>query len=144
MVIATYTVTQERKKLIDFTVPYFTTNVAILYRGEAIPQKVGYLRGSMSETYLKGHTKIPYKNYHEMYDALLKGTVDAITSDKEILEHFQKAHSGLHLSVLPVKSDYTIGVRKGDKAFLKLLNEIITNFKQNGTLAELREKFIGK
>ena len=98
----------------------------------------------MSEKYLKSYTKLPYKNYREMYDALLRGTVDAIASDKEILEYFQKAHSGLNLSVLPVKSDYAIGIRKGDEAFLKLLNEIITDFKQNGTLVELREKFIGK
>ena len=75
-----------------------------------------------------------------MYDDLQKGTIHAVATDQVLLEHFRKTHNDFKISVLAGKSDYGIGVRKDDKEFLKLLNEILQKMKDDGTLKRLKEK----
>jgi len=49
MVIATYTITDDRKKKISFSDPYFSDPVVIVHSGKSIDGPVGVLKNSSSE-----------------------------------------------------------------------------------------------
>ena len=130
MMVAAYTISDDRKKLVDFAGPYFTLGQDLLVRASdtsiAGPQSLNGRRlctvaGTTSAQAVKDQfapqTKlVEYNRYSECLTALLAGLVDAITTGDVILAGYAAQDPEL-LRVVGkpfTKDAYGIGLRKGD------------------------------
>jgi glutamate transport system substrate-binding protein len=147
IVVATYTITDERKQKVDFVGPYFLARQDIMVRADdhsiAGIEHLGSKRvctahGSTSHQHLvqRNPEALPVlrDTYSDCAKALLSGEVDAVTTDQGILEGY--AHeSGGRLRVLynPLWDEpYGIGLRKGDAAFRSFINDRLSQVIVNG------------
>lgn len=157
MIIATMTITPQRKQIVDFSSPYFIAGQAIL-----VPQKsdIKSLRelnkkrviivfGSTAERNLRLMAPeaivMGYKTYTSGYDALKQGRADAMTSDDTILLGFAMQDKSLKL--LPArysKEPYAAAFKKGkssDRLRTKV-DFIIKGLAASGELKHLKAKWI--
>ena len=157
MVIATMTITPQRKAIINFSQPYYIAGQAILVPKNSTinsisdlnGKKVIIIFGSTSEKNLRlmapNASIIGFKTYTSGYSALKQGRADAITSDDSILLGFAMADESVKL--LPkryTKEPYGIGF-KNDLNSLKLeerVNAILNDMQNNGELKKLKAKWI--
>ncbi len=142
MVIATYTITDERKKRVAFSVPYFTDEIIIVQRSSATPVSVGILENSTSRAVVErmGYKTTAYRNYDELFRAFESGKIDAISSDGFILKNYIK--NGKYTIIkTSKKEEFGIGLPKEDEAFKKLVNEILMELKKDGEYEKLYRKW---
>jgi len=167
-VISGITMTQERAKRFDLSIPYSEAGAAVLVRIDEARMKgpedlsgklVGTQLGSSSqkaaeafEAQLKGQGKPGYtelKTYERFPTAqqdLLAKRLDAVVQGRPPLKVLIKERPGQFkiLSGLGPKAYYGAVVRKGDTALLEYVNGQLRKFKQDGTLKTLQEKWLGE
>lgn len=132
LVVATYSITEERRRRVDFAGPYFVTGQSLLVRrqnsdidGPASLDHADWrlcaVRGTTGaqriRTMYAAHVSLSeFDSYPACLDALRAGTVDAVTTDAVILAGYAAAHPDEFKVVGPVFSQerYGVGLRKGD------------------------------
>ncbi len=157
IVIAAMTITPQREKLINFTIPYDKAGQALLVKSSAeivsmsdlVGKNVGVIWGTTAEKNMQHLAPmaniIGFKSYKEAFEALKDGSISAITSDDTILSGY--AINNKEVKLLPkryTREPYGIGFRKG-KGAQKLehaLNYAINDMKQNNTIIKLHKKWI--
>lgn len=163
MVIATYTINEERDQVIDFAGPYYVAGQQIMVKkgnplGIKGPEdlaghKVCSARGStpaanIKENYPKAaKTMVLFDEYSKCRDALQNGQVDAVTTDNVILSGFVYESDGKFELVGDTFSyePYGIGVHQTkDKQFCTWINETLNKLYENGSWAKAYEATIGK
>ncbi len=149
------TITDQRKKVVNFTEPYFNSDQAVLVKAgtkvdaESIKKlRLGVRQGSTTEHYVTENVKPtqPLKVYAEnasMYAALAAGQVDAVLYDTPNVMA-RAHHSGGRLEVV---GRYDTGEKWGgvvnkDSPNLEAFNKLINEFKQDGTFDRLRDKYL--
>ncbi|MGI5168130.1 glutamate ABC transporter substrate-binding protein [Spirillospora sp. CA-253888] len=162
LVVATYSITPERKNEVAFAGPYYVAHQDILVRGDAdtknvrdltrkrlcqVPGSVSFLRVTQE----KGITVDPAQasGYSDCLAKLQAGQLDAVSTDDLILAGL--AAQALKSGGRPVKlvnapfSDepYGIGVHKDDTDGCEAVNKAITTMYQDGTAAGLLNKWFG-
>ena len=156
MVIATVTITPQRKEIIDFSNPYDYAGQALLVRSNSkissiadlAGQNVGVVFGTTAEKNMMSlaptATIIGFRNYRAAYEALKQGKIDALTSDDTILSTF--AFEDKSVKLLPkryTKEPYGIAIRQG-KSTQRLkenVNFAIADMKQKNVITRLRRKW---
>lgn len=142
MVIATYTINDERKKRISFAGPYYMAGMQLMVRSEndtiagaedlkSNPDaKVCAVTGSTNavdiEPYLANPDQLVLFDIHDKCaSALEQGQVDAYASDNTILVGFVSKSDGAFKIVGEqiTKEPYGIGIKKGDTEFCNFINE---------------------
>jgi glutamate transport system substrate-binding protein len=132
LVVATYSITDARKQRVDFAGPYFVAGQSLLVRKinadidgpESLDNSDWHLCSVTGSTpaekvqasYAKSVTLEQHGSYRECVDALLKGEVDAVTTDDVILAGYA-AEQPDKLKVVgkPFSTErYGIGLHKGD------------------------------
>ena len=130
MMVAAYTISDDRKKLVDFAGPYFTLGQDLLVRvgdnsitgpqslnGKRLCTVVGTTSAeAVRDKFAKQTTLVEYNRYSECVTALLANIVDAITTGDVILAGYAAQNPEL-LKVVGkpfTKDTYGIGLRKGD------------------------------
>lgn len=157
MIIATMTVTDQRKEVIDFSIPYYIAGQAILVpeksditsMSDLNGKKVIIIFGSTAEKNTRlaaPEAKIlGYKTYTGGYSALKQGRADAITSDDTILMGF--AIQDKSVKLLPKrysKEPYAIGFKKGEssKRLRERVDLILDEMVKSGELNQLKRKWV--
>jgi eukaryotic-like serine/threonine-protein kinase len=132
MVVASYSITPDRKKLVDFAGPYYIASQDFLIRkdersirdkGDLGGKRVCTVPGSTSEKELRRMAAPPtiaeHTEYGQCVKDLLAGRVAAVSTDDIILAGFQEAHP--HelklLGDMGGSEYYGVGLAKGDPAF---------------------------
>jgi len=139
------TVTEDRKKNVDFSDPYITTGIVIIYKrsnpvttGEQCRGlRIGVQEGTTSETYVKekiGKEPERSKSPAEAVAALKSGRVDCVIADVEPAKNCVKGDPDLAITDFISSEDYAIAVRKGQPELLKAINETIAEVKADGRL----------
>ena len=158
IVIATMTITPQRKQIIDFSIPYDSAGQALLVRktskitsiGDLSELNVGVIWGTTAEKNMLNLVPtaniIGFKTYLEAYNALKAGKIDAITSDDTILSRF--AIDDDQVKLLPKRysrEPYGIGFRKGKGSakLKKALDEAISDLKQKNVINRLHKEWLG-
>ena len=149
MVVASYSITDARKKEVSFAGPYFIAQQALLVKkGSGVSgtsalngKKLCSVAGSTSATKLK--EKVPgialqeFDTYSKCAEALNNGVVDAMTTDDTILSGYanQASYKGKMEVVQGVGGDeiYGIGIKKGDKATCEKINAALSKMVADGT-----------
>jgi glutamate transport system substrate-binding protein len=152
LVIATYTINDARKQVVDFAGPYYVAGQDILVKKDDTSitgveslngKKVCSVQGSTSLTNVQ--TKAPqadlsitFDKYSLCVEALLDGRVQAVTTDNVILLGFVDQYPDeVKLVGKPFTTEpYGIGLKKGDTAFKTWVNERLKTIEDDGSYAE--------
>ena len=154
---ATMTITEERKKVVDFSIPYFMSGHLIL-----VPKKSKILRyqdlagkrvatilGSTGDTAIRKLVPTAIRNQFEgtaeALQALEDGRVEAFVQDDVLLIEIGKRHSELKIADWkPFEpASYGLVVRKGDREWLEFINATLSKMKASGDYKNLLEKWFG-
>lgn len=158
LVIATYTINDTRKQVVDFAGPYFVAKQDILVKKDDTTiksvedlegKKVCTVQGSTSEKNLKAKAPTAevtlFDTYGKCVEALGDGRVVAVTTDNTILAGFVQSSNGAYKLVEKPFSDepYGIGLKKGDDKWRDFLNDQLEKMFENGDWAEAFESTLG-
>jgi ABC-type amino acid transport substrate-binding protein len=157
LLAATLTITEERKKQVDFTNPYFITGETILVRADSnitkyqdlAGKKVATIRGSTGDIAIGelvcDAERIKFKTNLEALQALKESRVEAFVQDYILLFNLLQKNPGLKMAGLqPFRPGrYGLAVRKGDTEWLAFINATLTKMKETGEYARLLDKWFG-
>ena len=157
LIIATFTITEERKKTHNFSAPYYTDEIGFLVKKESGIQSATDMNGKTvgaanSSTALKElesgeiatHSTFTHKgfaNYPDLKSALTTGKIDVFAADKSILYGYLDNNTVL-LEEGFKPQPYGIATRLDDKEFAKYIDEQLQKMKNNGTLGEILNTWI--
>ncbi|MDX6555504.1 MAG: glutamate transport system substrate-binding protein [Miltoncostaeaceae bacterium] len=159
VVVATYTINDERKQQVDFAGPYYVAGQDIMVRADEDGiasvddlngRKVCSAQGSTSidnvrEKAPQADLSITFDLYSLCAEALQDGRVDAVSTDNGILAGLVQASDGkLKLVEAPFTEEpYGIGLKKGDDAFRAFLNDRIEAIEDDGSWEEAFKSTVG-
>lgn len=141
------TVTEDRKKNVDFSIPYVKTGIVVISKksnpfkdvAQLKGKKIGVQSGTTSETYVLEQLKQEpdrSRSPAEACAALKSGRVEFVIADIDPAKNCVKGETDLQLSDFITSEEYAIAIRKGQPELLKAINETIAELKQNGKLAK--------
>ena len=157
MVIATFTITEERKELYNFTTPYYTDAVGFLVRKDSKIQSswealdgltIGVTQGSiqwglLEEIAAEKGIELNFRELgsnSEVVVALAAHRVDAFSIDQSILSAFLgKTNELLDLQYQP--SEYGIVTKKSNTDLATYLDGLVQDWTEDGTLQTIYDDF---
>jgi len=154
-VIAGLTVTDERKKYINFSESYYTSKQLIIVNknnnkikslDDLEGYKVGVVLGCTGDllgTEMKDKIELNrYNTTSQCIIALNHNKIDAIILDSEPAKNFVKHNKKLKLiNNNAAKEEYAIAISKKDKELLNDINYGLNTLKENGIYKKLSEKY---
>jgi glutamate transport system substrate-binding protein len=160
LVIASYSITDKRKKIVSFAGPYYQTGQDLLIRKadkdtitgpDALAgKKVCSVTGStplanIEDNYKQAKT-VPFSTYTECVDQLSTNQVDAVTTDGAILLGYAaKDPDNLYVVGKPFSTEkYGIGLKKDDKAFRDFVNDSLQKAFDSGDWQKAYDATLGK
>lgn len=158
--IAGLSITEERKKMVFFSKPYYKSGLAFIVRKGvddvrsfedlktkrvAVQEKTtGALYGEKLQE--KGAVLKMYETTDQALMELMAGNVDAIICDLPVLQHFLAVggSSYARLAGDPLtEENYGIMVSKKNPDMVKAVDQALDALKQNGTYDKLYDKWFG-
>jgi len=157
VLMATLTITEQRKREVDFSAPYFITAQMILVRADSkitkyqdlAGKKVATIRGSTGDTavgeLVPDAERIKFERNSEALQALKKRRVEAFVQDFVLLYALMQENRGLRMAGLqPFRPGrYGLAVRKGDEEWLDFINAAFAKMKETGEYEKLLDKWFG-
>ncbi|MVB12974.1 Membrane-bound lytic murein transglycosylase F [Caprobacter fermentans] len=159
-VAAGMTATDDRRKNVDFSDPYFDASQAIIVpKGSNIKSRtdlngknVGVQQGTTGDTFCTnedGTSDIKVasvKRYNKGSDAisdLINGRIDAVVIDNFPATKFVQKNSDklVKLDDSLTSEQYAIAVQKGNTALLDQIDEVLKEMKSSGELDQIIEKY---
>jgi ABC-type amino acid transport/signal transduction systems, periplasmic component/domain len=160
MVVATYSITPQRKTKVAFGGPYYVAHQDTLVRANETAidnvrdlrgRKLCEVTGSNSWRRVKEERKIAVDlvqspSYSDCMTKLKSGAVDAVSTDDLILAGFaSSAGRSVRIINAPISDErYGVGIKQSDIDGCEAINKAITKMYQDGTAAKLLEKWFGK
>lgn len=160
MIVATYTINDARKQLVDFAGPYVIDGQTVMVKSDnntikALTdlngKKVCSGRGSTTPANLTAKSIKPSElvlrdAYAECADELRQNRVEAVITDRGILlglvEQSQRAFKLLDIAVS--EEPLGIGLKKGDDAFRDFLNDRVEEIYESGEWAKAHKATLGE
>jgi polar amino acid transport system substrate-binding protein len=160
-IIASMSITEERKKQIDFTNKYYTTPLAVAVpkdsalKGVTVEDMKGKTIGAQASTTQADYTSDVYakagaeaKLYPTQDEAVVdlqNGRLDALVSDKfVVVDWLNKAGKDcckLLGDVPGTETEAGIGIRQGEDALKEKFNKAIDALVADGTYAKITRKY---
>ncbi|QNM98607.1 ABC transporter substrate-binding protein [Chitinimonas koreensis] len=164
-IISSMSITDERKKSVDFTDKYYNTPSRVVVKldkkVDGTPAslkglKIGVLKGSTQEKYAKGELEssgvnvVPYEAQDQVYLDIKAGRLDGTVADTvEVYEGFLKTPDGKGYGfvgpVLNQPKYFGIGagvaIRKSDTDLRDKLNAAIKAIRGNGVYKKINDKY---
>jgi len=158
--MAGMTVTEDRKKNIDFSDTYATGKQVIIVKEDSDIQSADDLADKMIGTqeattgyiycsasvedggYGEDHVTA-YTNGAMAVQALVAGKVDCVIIDSQPAAEYIKANAGLKILETPfVTEDYAIGISKDNTALTEAVNKALQELIADGTVQSIVDKYI--
>lgn len=159
LVIASYSITDERRQVVGQAGPYYVTGQQLLVREEdkdsitkpedTQGKKVCSVTGSTSLQRMEdeyGANPVPFATYSECVDQLENGTVDAVTTDGAILLGYA-AENPDELEVVgePFSEErYGVGYNKDATEMCQFITDTLQEAMDAGTWADAFEATLGE
>ena len=164
VVVSSLSITEERKRVIDFSDRYYKTPSAIVVKkgtSYANPaslkgKRIGVLKGSTQEKWAMGELKpagvtvVPYEAQDQVYLDIKAGRLDGTVADKvEVHGGFLRKPEGKDYGYVGPDQYETkyygdgigIGMRKGQKDLKDQINKAIKTIRSNGTYNQIAKKY---
>lgn len=152
---AGFTVTEERKKSVNFTDSFTKTSQVIIKRKESDinevddlnnNKKIGTQLGTIGDTIAKddfGEENV--NSFNKVPDAILSlksKKIDAVIIDKHTAENFVGTNKDLEIVDTPyLEEEYAIAINKDNTKLLDQMNEAIGALKESGEIDKIMEKY---
>jgi glutamate transport system substrate-binding protein len=151
LIFSTYSITDERKKIVDFAGPYFLAHQDLLVRRneeeitgpETLTNRVlcsvaGTTSAALVKERFEGSIQLrEYAKFSDCVAALDRSEVDAVTTDDVILAGFaaEPQYKGKLKVVGKGFSDeyYGVGIKKGNPALVQQVNEALKEYIADGS-----------
>ncbi|NVI89693.1 glutamate ABC transporter substrate-binding protein [Actinomadura sp. BRA 177] len=163
LVVASYSVTPERKVKVSFAGPYYVAHQDILVRASEAGKiwsihdlngrRLCKVRGSVSFPRIhdeQGIAALPVEEdgYSDCLTDLVDRRLDAVSTDDLILAGLAAKASGSGHKLRIVNAPFTdepygVGIRKGDVDGCEAVNKAITGMYQDGTVPRLLKRWFG-
>ncbi len=160
IVVATYTINDERKKVVNFAGPYYIAGQDLLVptdstitgpeslAGKSVCSVSGSTPAKRIQTDYKDAKLQQFDSYSKCVTALAGGQVDAVTTDDIILAGYaaQDQYAGKFKVVGKPFSEepYGIGVKKDDTAGCNKINDILKAAAADGSYKKAWDDTLGK
>jgi ABC-type amino acid transport substrate-binding protein len=159
LVLSAISITEDRKKELAFSEPYYDSGNTIAKRRDKpeikdlaglAGKKVGVQSGATGHKFMTSQTTasnvtiVPFKTLDDALGALNRTEVDAVVGDEPILTYsIYKSFSQLIplLGTRLTEEQYAVVARKNDKELLAKVNATIARLKKSGELEALRQKW---
>lgn len=155
-VIATYSITDERRKVVGQAGPYYLTGQQILVKAGSAIKDVADVKGkkvcsvtgstSLKQIEAKGATGVGFETYSQCRDQVLDGAVEAMTTDGSILLGYAAENPGeLEVVGKPFSEErYGIGYNKDKPELCQFITDTVKAAEDDGTWAKAFEATLGK
>jgi len=155
------TITEERKKVLDFSEPYFDATQALaVLTGKEVKtleelagKRLGVQGGTTGEEYINAQVKakkldievVSYRDLAALQQALATNQIVAAVNDLPVWNEYIKANPGkvVVATGFDTGEQYGFAVKKGNAALLKVVNEALTAARSDGTYDKIYKEWIG-
>jgi len=158
--ISAMTITEERRQQVDFSDPYFNADQSLLVPADSDIQSTDDLAdatvgvqlgttGAMEAENLANEDRVGnvrrFDTVEDAFSALENGQVDAVINDFPVsADRVQQSDGRLEIvQTIPTGEQYGIAFPKGSD-LVDPVNEALDEIKQDGTYAQLYEKWFGE
>ena len=159
-----YTITDERKEKVDFTVPYLDNKQIIVVPADSPIQTkadlAGKTVGAQSESSaitameqeadlyatFKDGKAVTFEDNNQALMDLDAGRIDAVVADEVVVRYYINLKGSENYRILDEDfgaEEYGVGIRKGDTKTVEAFNQAYEELKADGTLAEIATKWFG-
>lgn len=151
---ATITVTEERKAKLSFSNPYFPDRVVVVQKASSAfaqpadlkDRRVAVVKGTLSVNLVSsiaGARSVLVDDDDAAFQALLKGTADALACDSAVVLHYLKLHADLAIAFpMGERSFFAFALPTGSK-LVGPLNQHLTSLQKSGAFTKLLAKHFG-
>lgn len=157
LIIATMTITEERRKQVDFSEVYFKAGQSLLVKKGSAIKSIDDVKKGTKILAVKGATSVDniiekspeatvleFDNYQDAFSALKAGQGDALTTDNAILYGMMAQDAGYEVVGEPFTDEpYGIAIKKGETALVDAVNKELAALKSSGEYNKIYEKWIG-
>lgn len=156
LALSEISITDERKKVVDFSIPYFSSDIGVLAKADApVDEKtikertVGVQVATTGASFVTDVLKVPtaqiqaYPDQGDMFTALAAGQIDAAVTDTSIVLAEELKSSGKHMVVGQYKTGESYGALypKGGTNNATI-DKIIKAIIDDGTMSKLASKYL--
>ncbi|MGV1794426.1 ABC transporter substrate-binding protein [Rhizobium sp. A37_96] len=154
LAMATISITDERKKVLSFSAPYFSSDIGVLVKaGKQVDSaalktfRIGVLQGTTGANFVTDRIKpAEVKVYPEnpgMFAALMAGQIDAaITDTAIILAQASKSNGALTVAGQFETGEYYGAIYPKDSPNKAAIDKVIQDMRADGTLAKLASTYL--
>lgn len=155
--IAGMTITEERKKVVDFSDPYYTSGLIVMVKKDntavksindlknmRIAAQIG-TTGEMKARTIKGATVTTFNTQDEAALELKNGGVDAVVGDLPVMEYYLAQGGSKFAMTVGEKMEaeqYGIAFKKDSKLTAEV-NKAFAELKKNGEFDKIYKKWFG-
>jgi ABC-type amino acid transport substrate-binding protein len=154
MVASAATITPERQKTVDFSVPYFPADQSLMVkRGSDIKttddlegKRVGAQVGTTGADYAKdeanAETVRTYDLIDDAFNALQTGQVDAVINDFPVSKYAERSKEDLQVvQRIPTGERYGLGFNKDSTKLREEVDKALNEMKEDGTYTKIYKKW---
>ncbi len=152
--IAGMTITEDRKKSVDFSTPYYTATQVMIVKEDSditkasdmADKRIVVIQGYTGEECVKDldYDYEAFKKGSEAILELVNGKCDVVVIDSATAEKFVGDNEGLKIvedNTAFESEEYGIAVKKGNTELLNEINKAIDKLKNDGKINELAAKY---
>lgn len=155
LVLASYSITDERRQVVGQAGPYYITGQQFLVRSDSDIESLEDIQGkevcsvtgstSLENAEAEGANPRGFDTYSECVDQVLNGTVEAMTTDGAILLGYAAEHPDeLKVVVEPFSEErYGVGYSKDYPEMCQWINDTIEQSYEDGTWEEAFKATLG-
>ncbi len=158
LVFANFTITDECKKEVDFSTPYFASGTQFIAKKGVLKSpdqlnglRIGADKGTTNEQQVRAKypnaTIVAYDDTPFAFAALRAGNVQAITQDGPKLVALLASvpdKTQYEISAFTISKDYEgVGVPKGETRLLDAVNDTLTHLEADGEATRIYDKWFG-
>ncbi len=159
IVISSMTITEERGKMVDFSIPYAHSYLALLtnkssavnsvedlnQEGKVIAVKKGTTGYIYANTYLTNAKVNSFSSENACVNEVVQGKADAFIYDQLTIYRQSKEHADTTKAVMILSQSgegWGIAVKKGNTELVDEINNFIEEYKENGGFEKLTNKYL--
>lgn len=157
MAVSGIYITPERRKVVDFTEPYYTGGLVALVKSgntainkpeDLNGKKVSVQVGTKSVSFLRDTypqvQRVEVEKNQEMFNLVEIGRADAAVTGKPAAMQYVKTRGGLRVVEQQLTTEeYGMAVRKDTPELTRALNAALAKVKADGTYTKLTQKWFG-
>lgn len=161
IIAAGMTITPEREKVVDFSIPYYSANQAVIVKegsGKNLTalfgkNDVGVQTGTTGDLWVTENLKdkgiltgrvVHYDTFVLVISDLINGNLDVVVLDTPVAKRFSELKPVEIVAEIITGEQYGIAVKEGNSELLQMINEGIEELRASGKMDELIDKYFGK